>query len=120
MICTDEERDDLLELINQYGNARSDEIHLRCVVVAMESTSDVAVAAARQGIDRIIAAIRAMLAPPDDAVVIPRALAERAVTAFCVEAKYHAEDDMVNQSHAATDDAEALRAVLRGEATRDE
>ena len=110
MIVSEQERNDLLELINQYGNARSDEIHLRCVVVAMESTSDVAVAAARQDIAKAIERIRAMLAP-DDAVVIPRELAKRVSKDFSAYCKYLGHP---------TADADALRAVLRREATRDE
>lgn len=71
--------------------------------IAVGQEFELAINAVREHKDD--AAIRAMLAP-DDAVVIPRALAERAAV-YCRIFGEHA-------------DADALRAVLRGEATRDE
>ena len=66
-----------------------------------------------------LAAIRAMLAP-DNAVVIPRALAERAAENLEISANEFRLVDMMDAANERQADADALRAVLRGEATRDE
>ena len=61
--------------------------------------------------------IRAMLAP-DDAVVIPRVLAEAAAENLEMSANEFRLVDMIDAANERQADAEALRAVLRGEATR--
>ena len=106
MICTEQERAALMAAVQRFGNdcigyERSTRIF---GPTAAESIR------AQVHVEKSRERIRAMLAP-DDAVVIPRALAERVSKDFSAYCKY--------LSHP-TADAEALRAVLRGEATRDD
>lgn len=111
MIGTEQERAALMAAVEQYG------IHKMQFALSPDGSASEQLADDRA--DHYFDAIRAMLAP-DDAVVIPRALAERLQDASEIVAFIaHGNDDQVtNESRMA--DAEALRAVLRGEATRDE
>ena len=97
MIATTEERDALMDAIELYGDSRA--------YVADDAAER-------------LAAIRAMLAP-DNAVVIPRALAERAAENLETSANEFRLVDMMDAANERQADADALRAVLRGEATRD-
>jgi len=98
MIATTEERDALMDAIELYGDSRA--------YVADDAAER-------------LAAIRAMLAPPDNAVLIPRALAERAAENLEISANEFRLVDMMDAANERQADADALRAVLRGEATRD-
>ncbi len=100
MIGTEQERAALMETVELYGDLR-------------ERFGE------NPECEKLLTNIRAMLAP-DEAVVIPRELAERAAENLEISANEFRLVDMMDAANDRQADAEALRAVLRGEATRDE
>ena len=98
MIGTEQDRDALMETVELYGDLR-------------ERFGE------NPECEKLLTAIRAMLAP-DDAVVIPRVLAEAAAENLEMSANEFRLVDMIDAANERQADAEALRAVLRGEATR--
>jgi hypothetical protein len=106
MIANDQERAALMAAVERFGQLRSGAV--QCAFNHDMDASDKRETEAGDLLDTI----RAMLAP-DDAVVIPRALAERIIE----NTKIKAGGEWTWIELRRDKDAEALRSVLRGEAT---